>query len=478
MTGAAERAPDGAVRETVDRAREAQRAFAAGADQRAADQACLAIGWSLVKPENNRLLAQMSVDETGLGNTEDKVRKNRRKTLGLLRDIRGQPSVGVVRRRDDGIVEIARPVGVVAAVVPSTNPAATPTNKAINAVKGANAIVLAPSPKGAGVCVALVRLIREALASVGAPEDLVQALPPPPSRAATEGLMALADRVVATGSRNNIRAAYRSGTPAIGVGVGNVPVIVDETADLADAARKIRLSKTFDNATSCSSENSLVIVDRVYDDLLGLLAREGGRLLDAAGKARLQGRLWTDGGLDRGLVAKDFPVMAEAAGLEDRADGRFLMVEEDGVGPGHPFSGEKMSLVLALYRVPGFEEACGLTRRILEHQGAGHSVGIHTQVGERPLRLGLTLPTSRVMVNQAHCFANGGSFDNGMPFSLSMGCGSWGGDPISENLNFRHYLNTTRVAWPVPPDEPTLGEIFSGLWAATGETPPADERAV
>jgi sulfoacetaldehyde dehydrogenase len=374
--------------------------------------------------------------------------------------------VGIIAEdRERGLVEIARPVGVVAAVTPSTNPGATPANNMINALKGRNAIVFAPSPKGASTLSLLLEYAHAELDRVGAPRDLVQMLPVPVTRQHTHALMRAADLVVATGSRNNVRAAYASGTPALGVGAGNVPSIVDETADVEDAARKIAASKTFDHATSCSSENSVIVVDAVADALLDALSRQGGVRLDADEAERLQSAMFDHGAPSAAVVAKPAGRIAAHAGLKREATlhARFLVVETAGVGPDHPFSGEKLSPVLAFYRVPDFDAAVALVERILAHQGAGHSVGLHSRDEARAARLGLTLPVCRVIVNQAHCFATGGSYDNALPFSLSMGCGTWGGNSFSDNLNYRHFLNITRVVRPLDPSrvrEPTEDELF------------------
>ncbi len=447
----------------VAKARRAQTEFAARS-QEFVDLACIAAGWALLNPAANRRLSQMAVEETCLGNAADKERKNLRKTLGLLRDIRGQKTVGVVREdAASGITEIARPCGVVAALTPSTNPLATPVNKTINALKGGNAIILAPPPKGAKVGAELLSRIQAELKKIGAPPDLVQMLLPP-SRAAAERLMRRADLVVVTGSQRNVRAAYSSGTPSVGVGAGNVAAIIDETADVADAAAKICASKTFDNATSCSSENHLIVADAVYDSALVALQKTGGVLLDEDGKRRLQKHLWRDGALNREMIARDMPEFAARAELDAAAGrARFLMAEECGVGDAHPFSSEKLSLVLTLYRAADFAAAKKRAADLLNYQGAGHSVGIHTKDDSRPLELGLELPVCRVIVNQAHCFAAGGSFDNALPFSLSMGCGTWGRNSISDNMNFRHYVNTTRVvrARPAAAAEPSLDDFFS-----------------
>ena len=240
--------------------------------QEQADEAAVAAGWAIVEPARNRALAELAVRDTGLGNVADKIAKNRRKTMGLLRDLQGARSVGIISEDPDrGLIEIARPVGVVAAITPSTNPAATPANNIINALKGRNAIILAPSPKGQSTLELLLRFVHAELDRIGAPRDLVTQLPSPVTREKTFELMRQADLVVATGSAPMCAAAYESGTPAIGVGVGNVAVIVDETADVDDAAAKIARSKTFDNATSCSSENSVVAVEAVAGALLAAL---------------------------------------------------------------------------------------------------------------------------------------------------------------------------------------------------------------
>lgn len=451
-----------AVETLVRRARAAQSEYEKF-DQRRVDDVVLAVGWAIMQPDRNRNLARLAVRDTGLGNVDDKIQKNYRKTLGLLRDLRGVKSVGVIAEYPEkGIVEIARPVGVVAAVTPSTNPAATPANKVINALKGRNAVIVAPSPKGLGTCETLVAYIHEELKKVGAPLDLVQHLPAPVTKDATMELMRQADLVVVTGSQSNVRAAYTCGTPAFGVGAGNVASIVDSTADPHDAAKAIAASKTFDNATSCSSENSAIVLADVYDKALGELKAAGGVLLDAAEKAKLQAAMWPNGKLAAAVTARDAETIAALAGLAgDRfRNRRFLMVEETGTGPAYPFSGEKLSPVLTVYRASDFNDACRLVREIYAYQGAGHSIGIHSADDRHILKLGLELPVSRVIVNQAHCFATGGSFENGLPFSLSMGCGTWGRNNFSDNMNYRHYLNITRIARKIPAHMPTEEEIF------------------
>ncbi len=458
------------VTSLVERARAAQR-IADGYDQARVDELVAAAGWAIIEPARNRELAELAVADTGIGNVDDKVRKNHRKTLGLLRDLQGARSVGVIAEfPDKGITEIARPVGVVCAITPSTNPGATPANKIINALKGRNAVIVAPSPKGWSTAARLLEFIHAQLDRIGAPRDLVQLLSAPISKASTAELMRQCDLVVATGSQANVRAAATCGTPAFGVGAGNVAGIVDETADVALAAERVQRSKTFDNATSCSSENSLVVVDSVRAPLLAALQSRGAVLLSAAQKAKLQQLMFPDGKLSAAATGQSARVIAERAGLPAVAalNPSILIVEEDGFGAEHPFSGEKLSPVLALYAARDFEHAMSIVERIYTYQGAGHSVGLHSARPERALALGLALPVSRVIVDQAHCIATGGSFDNGLPFSLSMGCGTWGKNNFSDNMNYRHYLNITRISRPIPERMPSEGEIFGAYFSKYG----------
>lgn len=454
----------------IDAARQAQSLFE-GWDQARVDDAVAAAAWAILEPGRNRELAELAVRDTGLGVVEDKLRKNERKTLGLLRDLQGVRTVGLIA--DDpasGIAEYARPVGVVVAITPSTNPGATPANNIINALKGRNAIILAPSPKGASTCSRLLEFVRAGLKKVGAPGDLVQQVPPPGSKRLVGDLMRRADLVVATGSQANVRAAYESGTPALGVGAGNVAVIVGAAADPVRSAAHIAASKIFDNATSCSSENSLVVVESAWPGLLAALREQGGVLLDAPGKKALAGVLFADGKPAATAVGRSAREIAAQAGLSGAsfAAARFLLVEETGVGADFPFSGEKLSPVLAVYRVADFVAALQQVRRLYTHQGKGHSVGIQGGSTEEIRRLAEELPVCRVIVDQAHCHAVGGAFDNGLPFSLSMGCGTWGGNGFSDNLNYRHFLNITRVVRPIPPRQPTIEVLLGDYWQRYG----------
>jgi sulfoacetaldehyde dehydrogenase len=299
------------------------------------------------------------------------------------------------------------------------------------------------------------------LDKLGVPRDLVQMIARP-SKPLTHELMAQADLVVVTGSQRNVRQAYSSGTPAIGVGAGNAPVIVDASADVAAAAAKIRSSKTFDYSTSCSSENSVHIHEMCYDRALAELRTQGGYLLSAEEKKRLQKVMWPDGKLSAAVTAQSPETIADLAAFE-RPEARraaFFMVEEDEVGSKAPFSGEKLSVVLTVYRFSDLDDCLSRIQRLLDFQGAGHSCGIHTTEPDHARRVAARLRVARVLVNQAHCFGTGGGFDNGLGFTLTMGAGTWAGNSISENLSYRHFLNITRLSRTIPSRIPTEGDLW------------------
>nr|MBA3907441.1 aldehyde dehydrogenase [Pseudonocardiales bacterium] len=271
--------------------------------------------------------------------------------------------------------------------------------------------------------------------------------------AATQELMKLADLIVATGGAGMVKAAYSSGTPAFGVGVGNCVHVVDETADLVDAADAIAVAKTFDNATSCLADNAVIAQAAIHDELLAMLQARGGHLCTAEEKTALQAAMWPNGGeiptMD--VIAKSAAHIAALAGFPVPDGTRFLIVEEDGAGPEHPFSGEKLSVVLALYRYSGgIENAVAQVNAITGYQGLGHTCGIHTGSEDAVTALAMGTRTARVMVNQ-NLNEGAGSPRNGLPFTLSLGCGTWGGTITTENINARHFVNLTWVSRPIPP---------------------------
>ncbi|MGB7298743.1 MAG: aldehyde dehydrogenase family protein [Burkholderiaceae bacterium] len=458
-----------AIAATIERARAAMAAFD-NHDQARVDEAVTALAWSVYKPENAEMLARLAVEDTGLGNVESKIIKNTRKTFGTLRDLMRVKTVGVIAQEPNrGLVTYGKPVGVVGAVCPSTNPAATPVNKAMMAVKGGNAVIIAPSPAGYHTTKKTVELMRAELAKAGHPEDLVQILPSPVSKEMTQQLMNQCDLVVVTGSQNNVKRAMQSGTVAIGVGAGNVPVIIDSTADLDDAAVKITESKIFDNATSCSSENAVVILDDIYDDAIAALQRAGAYRCSPREKDNVAKTLWQGGNLNRHVIAKDADVSAEILGLDEPAkSAKYFLVEEGNVGGKHSFADEKLSLVLTVYRAKDFNDAKRIVREVLNVTGKGHSTGIHTRDMAHAAQLADETDVVRVLVNQAHTFGNGGSFNNSLPFTLSMGGGTWAGNTISDNLNWSHFINKTFLVTTIAEDKPSEDALFGSHWDKFG----------
>ncbi|SFN86791.1 sulfoacetaldehyde dehydrogenase [Roseovarius lutimaris] len=454
----------------VERARAAMVTYD-NTNQDRVDDAVTALAWSIYQPGNARDLAEMAVEDTGLGNVDSKVIKNTRKTFGTLRDLMRVRSVGVIDENPArGMVKYGKPVGVVAAVCPSTNPSATAVNKAMMALKGGNAVIIAPSPAGAKTTARTVELMRAELDRAGHPEDLVQILPLPVSKELTTELISRADLAVVTGSQNNVKRAMQSGTVAIGVGAGNVPVIIDESADLSAAARMIQQSKCFDNATSCSSENSVVILDSIYDAAIAALEDAGAWRCTADQRDQVRAQLWQNGVLNRAVIAKDPSVLAHVFDLPEAAKrARFFLVEEDSVDGAHSFADEKLSLVLTVYRALDWEHAKHIVHDVLEVCGKGHSVGIHTQDASHARDLAATSDVVRVLVNQPHTLGNGGSFENALPFTLSMGCGTWAGNTIDENLNWRHFVNITHLVTTIAEDKPDESDLFGQYWARHGK---------
>lgn len=446
----------------VKRARKAQEAIS-DLTQEEVDTVVTAIAYAMVQEDVVEEIANYAVKESRLGNVEGKKVKLNKKIRGTLRDMQGEKSVGIIERiPEKGIIKIAKPVGVIGALVPTTNPEATPVIKAMDSLKGKNAIIFAPHPRTKVTNLKIVNIMRDVLEKYKLPKDLIITIEEPTVEISGE-LMKQVDLVIATGGAGMVKSAYSSGTPAYGVGAGNAVIIIDETADLEDAAHKIMLSKTFDYATSCSAENSIVIVESVYNQLIALLKEEGGHLANQEEKEKLEKTLWHNGHLSRDIVAQPASVIADLAKITIEKDRTFIMVEEQGIGKDHPFSGEKMSVVMTVYKAKDFEESVNLVNEITGYQGTGHSCGIHTTKQERVEELGLRAKVSRVMVRQPQCYGNSGSWDNGMPFTLTLGCGTWGGNIASENITWKHFINVTWVSSPIEAKIPTDEELFAIL---------------
>jgi len=461
--------PEEEIRGLVERSRAAQRQIE-HYTQEQVDELIRGMVWAVARPGVAEEIAQFTVDETQLGNYDGKYLKIQRKTRATLMDIIDDKSVGVIEEYPErNIVVIAKPMGVIGALAPSTNPEATPVIKAIHAVKGRNSIIVAPHPRAKLTNKKICDLMRDALKKMGAPEDLVIGIENP-SLETTNELMRQCDRVLATGGGAMVKAAYSSGTPALGVGVGNAVITVDETADLDDAADKIRISKTLDLAASCSSDNSVILVDAVYDQMIEKLHHQGGYLCNEEEKAKLQKTLWDDEGhLNTAIVAQPAEKIAAMAGMSIPEGTQFYIVPEDGFGPEHPFSGEKLSVIMALYRAKDIDHAIQLTNDIQAYQGQGHSCGIYSQSDENIMKLADTTHTSRVMVNQPQAASNSGNLWNGMRQTFSLGCGSWGGNGTNHNISWRDLINETWVSKPLaqekvlPSDEELFGDVIDKL---------------
>ena len=453
----------------INRSREAQKQIE-NYTQEQVDELIRAMVWSVAKPGMAEEIAQFTVDETQLGNYDGKFLKIQRKTRATLMDIIDDKSVGILEEDPErAIVKIAKPMGVIGALSPSTNPEATPVIKSIHAIKGRNSIIVAPHPRAKLTNKKICDLMREAIVKCGAPADLVQAIEIP-SLELTNELMIQCDRVLATGGGAMVNAAYSSGTPALGVGVGNAVITVDETADLDDASEKIRISKTLDLAASCSSDNSVILVDSIYDEMISKLKEKGGFLVNEDQKQKLKETLWDEEGhLNTAIVAQPAEKIADMADIDIPEGTGFYIVPETGWGEDFPFSGEKLSVIMALYRADNIEHAIELTNNIQAYQGQGHSCGIYSNSDENIMKLANSTKTSRVMVNQPQAASNSGNLWNGMRQTFSLGCGSWGGNGTNNNISWRDLINETWVSKPLSQtkelisDEELFGDIMNKI---------------
>ena len=449
------------IEQLMQRARKAQ-AQIEHYTQEQVDELITTMVWAVARPEVAEDIARFTVEETQLGNYEGKYLKIYRKTRATLMDIIHDKSVGVIEQdKERNIIKIAKPVGVIGALSPSTNPEATPVIKAISAIKGRNAIIIAPHPRAKLTNKKICDLLRDAIVACGAPADLVIGIDNPQLETTNE-LMKQCDRVLATGGAAMVTAAYSSGTPALGVGVGNAVITVDDSADLDEAAEKIRISKTLDLAASCSADNSVVALTSIADSLLQKLCDQGGYLVNAEEKQQLQNTLWQDGLLNTRIVAQPAQTIADMAGIDLPQGKCFFIVPETGAGPDHPFSGEKLSVVMAYYTVATIDEAIELTNTIQAYQGQGHSCGIYSYSDENILTFAQNTKTSRVMVNQPQAPSNSGNLWNGMRQTFSLGCGSWGGNGTNNNITWQDLINVTWISKPLdtPKELPGDDELF------------------
>jgi acyl-CoA reductase-like NAD-dependent aldehyde dehydrogenase len=451
------------ARELVSRARSAMRAVQ-DYDQARIDRLCQAVGWATANEKTFTRLANMSVEESGLGDREGRPNK-RFKIMGILRDALRQKSMGVIEEiPEKGITKYAKPAGVIACLVPVTNAALTESGNGIYALKCKDAIIFSPHPLGRKTTIETVRIMRAALQKQGAPEDLFQCIEKPSIPLAQE-LMSICDLTIATGGPAMVRAAYSSGKPAYGVGAGNSTMVIDETADIQEAARNTRISKTSDNGSGCSADGNLLVESSIYARFVDQLQQEGGYLCSEDEKKRLQAVLWdSEGHRTVDTVARPAGRIAEKAGFAIPSTKKFLMVEENNIGKEYPFSSEKLGPFLAVFKFSGFENALDMVGRIFEVGGKGHSCGIYSFDDDHIHRLALIAPVSRMMVRQPQSKANAGAFNNGMPMTSSLGCGIWGGNITNENIHLKHYMQVTWVSRPIPEDRPTEAELFGEFY--------------
>ncbi|WP_313293449.1 aldehyde dehydrogenase family protein [Faecalispora jeddahensis] len=437
-------------------------------DQERVDRLCQAVAAAVCDMKVWAPICDEAVDETGLGDKVTK-RNKRNKIKLILRDCLRNKSVGVIEEiPEKGLVKYAKPVGVIATLVPTTNPCLTPAGQIVYAIKARDVLICSPHPRAKNVTNKCINIIRKALVREGAPADIIQGIQEP-SISLTQELMKRCDLVIATGGRPMVKSAYSSGVPAFGSGAGNATVIIDDTANTPErqreAAMNTRISKTSDFGSGCSCDGNLLIHESVYDGFVQALVAEGAYLANEEEAEKLKNVMWDEiGHRLPNTVAISPQKLAEIAGFEIPADRKLIAVTgggKEGVGKEHFFSSEKLTTLLTLFKYEGeFENALDMMRAVFEVGGKGHSCGIYSWNDEHIHRLGMAAPVSRIMVRQPNNRGNSGSSTNGMPPTSSMGCGTWGGNIVSENITLKHYMNTTWVARPLPEDMPSNQELF------------------
>ncbi|MCR3956644.1 MAG: aldehyde dehydrogenase family protein [Gudongella sp.] len=461
------------IEEKFERADKAQKEFEKWS-QEEIDRTIQAIAWKVANTKTFKELVKMSIEESKLGDPVS--RENKRfKIRGVLRDALKQKSVGVIEELPEkGIVKYAKPVGVIACVVPATNPDLTPAGNAIYALKARNAIIFSPHPRALKTGGKTIELMREGLREVGAPEDLIQILgqgKAKVNKSLSEALNTKCDLVIATGGQGVVRRAYHSGTPAYGVGAGNATMVWDETAkeDLNTAAHNTMLSKTSDFGSGCSADGNIVIHESIYDEAVKELVNVGGYLLNSEEQDAVKKVMW-DEECHRlaDSVAQSPQKMAELAGFSIPEDRKFLIAKGTGSfteSYDDVWCREKLTTLLAVHKYEGeFENAIEIVQAIHNVGGKGHSVGIFSFNEDNIDKLALNARVGRIMVRQPQSKSNAGSFTNGMPMTSSIGCGTWGGNATSENVNLKHYMNVTWVSRAIPEDRPSDEELFGEFY--------------
>ena len=454
------------LEEYFTRARAAEKVIENYTQERV-DRMCRCVAWAAGNPKTFQEVCHMGVDEAGAGDREGRFGK-RHKILGVLRDALREKSVGpILVDPEKGITKYGKPAGLIVSLIPMTNPELTPIVTAIYALKARDVVIFSPHPRTVKTTHKVVEIMREALKSIGENPDFLQCVEEVNMDLVAE-TMKRADLIMATGGHAMCVAAHSSGKPAYCSGGGNATMIYDDTCDPELAARNTRISKTSDYGSGCSADGNIIIYAPLYDQVVAALKKEGGYLVtDPKQRDAIKAAMWDPqtGKRNVATVAVAPQVLAKAAGFEIPADRKFIMVESEGIGKQFKFSGEKLTTLLTLYKYEGeFENALKMMDEVYKVAGRGHSCGIYSWNDDHINRLAMRAPVTRVMVRQPQSKANAGSAENGMAMTSSMGCGTWGGNQVSENIALKHYMNYTWVAKPILKDQPAEETLFGEFY--------------
>lgn len=414
--------------------------------------------------DNAEPLAEMAVNETGLGNYPDKVAKNKGKSRVIWNNLKGKKSRGILERDEvTGITKVAKPMGVVGAITPTTNPIVTPMSNAMFALKGGNAIIVAPHPRSKKCSYRTVELMRGELEKIGLNPDLIQCIAEP-SIELTNALMPAVDVVIATGGMGMVKAVYSSGRPALGVGAGNVQVLIDRDVDFNEAVPKIIAGRAFDNGIICSGEQTAICPAEKFDEIMDIFAANKSFVVrDAADVEKFRKVIFDENGaMSRDALGQNAQTVAKLAGFDIPEDTKVIILEASGYGMDDVLAKEKMCPCIAAYKYDDFKDGVAIAKANLNREGKGHSVSIHSNTVANIEYAAEELSASRFVVNQICASSAGGSFNNGLAPTNTLGCGSWGNNSISENLDYKHLMNVSRIAYfmkdnHVPTDEELWG---------------------
>ena len=447
------------VSDIIEKGKKAQKVFETYTQEQV-DQVVRAVGKAVY--DHGEELARLAVDETSMGSYDDKVLKNKGKAMAVWNYLKGKKSVGILQYfEDEGIVEVGKPIGIIGAVTPVTNPVMTPMHNAMIALKGRNAIVICPHPSGKQSGVKTVEIINQYLKEIGAPDNLVQVIPEP-TLDISNLVMKMTDVCISTGGPGMVKVAYSSGKPAFGVGAGNNQCLIDEDADIKDAVPKIIRGRIYDNGVLCTCEQSIICPESKFVEIIDeFLAQGAFYVSNPAEVVALRNKVLPDGALNKGMVGLSAAQIADAAGIKVDPSTKVLIVKADGPGKADPFAKEKLFPVLAAYTYKTWEEGVAIVNANLDYEGKGHSMVMHSFNKAHIEYAAENIPVSRFLVNGIGSSGLGGAYTNGLAPTGTLGCGSWGNNSISENLNYRHLINISRIAYTNPNAHiPTPEEIW------------------